>query len=95
MNVKQIVVDIMNVFTGSMKDNIHNIYRQSEVQIEEYKDKFKENIDSLNERIREILDELEEKTKKSEVLKADVEKNRELANWVEKTENRINTLLAF
>ena len=95
VNVKQIVVDIMNVFTGSMKDNIHNIYRQSEVQIEEYKDKFKENIDSLNERIREILDELEEKTKKSEVLKADVEKNRELANWVEKTENRINTLLAF
>lgn len=95
VNVKQVIMDIMGVFTGSMKDNIHNIYRQSEAQIEEYKDNFKENIDSLNKEIRKILDELEEKTKTSEALKADVEKNRELADWVEKTENRIKTLLAF
>lgn len=95
VNVGQIVIDIMTVFKGSLQENIRSIYRQSETQIEEYKDNFKENIDSLNKEIQKILDELEEKTKTSEALKADVEKSRELANWVEQMENRIKTLLAF
>lgn len=95
VNVKNIIVDILSVFSSSIKDNIKNMFEQSEEQIEDYKCAFNENIDTLNKEIESILKKLEDDTKESAQLEKRVEHNRELAEWVEKEENEIRTLLTF
>jgi len=93
--VKNIIVDIMSVFSASIKENISSMFRQSEQQIEEYKSAFNENIDMLDCEITKILEQLDLDTKESEVLEERVKKNRELSTWVTSKESRIRQLLTF
>jgi len=95
VNVKNIIVDIMSVFSASIKENISSMFRQSEQQIEEYKSAFNENIDMLDCEITKILEQLDLDTKESEVLEERVKKNRELSTWVTSKESRIRQLLTF
>lgn len=89
------VVDIMTIFSISMKENISDMFRQAMVQIEEYKSAFSENIDTLNIEIAKILEELDRNTQKSEELERRVKENRALASWVGEKETRIRELLTF
>ncbi|MEI3216462.1 MAG: hypothetical protein V8S23_02555 [Lachnospiraceae bacterium] len=95
VNVKNIIVDIMSVFSSSIKDNIHTIFEQAYNQINEYKNAFNENIDTLDKEIDRILNELDKNTAESDNLERRVKKNKELSQWVEDKENRIKTLLTF
>lgn len=95
VNVKKIIVDIMSVFSSSIKDNISEMFRQSEEQIEAYKDTFNENIDALDNEISNILEQLDLDTAESEDLEDRVKENQELAAWVSEKETDIRELLSF
>lgn len=95
VNVKNVIVDIMSVFSASIKENISSMFRQSEQQIDEYKKVFNENIDMLDKEITKILMQLERDTKESNSLEKRVKENRDLADWVVKKETEIRQLLAF
>ena len=95
VNVKNIIVDIMSVFSASIKENISSMFKQSEIQIDEYKKIFNDNIDTLNIEIESILNKLAENTKESETLEKKVRENKELAAWIENKEVVIKTLLTF
>lgn len=95
VNVKKIIIDIMSVFSASIKRNISSMFEQSSEQIKEYKKAFYDNIDTLSSEIEKVLNELEEGTKESEILEKRVRENKELADWVEGKESEIRTLLTF
>ena len=95
VDVDNIIISIMDDFTESLKDNISSMFEQANRQMKGYKETFKSNIDSLKSEIEKILFELSEKTKQSEVLKKEVEKNRKKANWVAQEEEKIRNLLTF
>lgn len=95
VNVKNIIVDIMSVFSASIKENISSMFRQSTEQIEDYKTAFNENIDTLDSEIAKILEQLDLDTKESEALEARVKENQELAAWVAGKESEIRQLLTF
>ena len=89
------VMDIMSIFSSSMKENISRMFRMATKQIEEYKLAFSENIDTLNNEIAKILEQLELSTKESEELEARVKENQAVASWVEEKEVQIRQLLKF
>ena len=95
MNVKNIIVDIMSVFAASIKENISSMFSQSLQQIEEYKMAFYENIDTLDCKIGDMLNELEQSTRESEALEKKVKENRAMAEWIGNKEREIQTLLTF
>ncbi|MCD7828644.1 MAG: hypothetical protein LUG85_08965, partial [Clostridiales bacterium] len=95
VNVRNIIVDIMTMFSASIKDNISSMFRQSETQVKEYKDAFNENIDTLNNEIGKILKQLEQDTRESAALEQRVKNNQELSDWVAVKESEIRTLLTF
>ena len=95
VNVKNIIVDIMNTFSSSIKDNISQMFVQSNLQIDEYKKAFNDNIDTLQNEIFKLLNELETKMKQSDEILKRVENNKELADWIAEKEEKIRTLLTF
>lgn len=95
VNVRNVIVDIMSIFSASIKKNISDIFKQSYEQVEEYKKAFNENFDILDSEIAKILEELDFNTQKSEVVKEEVNKNKELANWFSEMESKIKQLLKF
>ena len=95
VNVKNVIVDIMSVFSKSLKDNISNLFTQANEQLDDYKENFNENIDQLELEIEKILEQLDQETRESEELKKRVDFNRETAGWVEEKENQIRKILTF
>lgn len=95
VNVKNIIVDIMSVFSASIKDNISSMFKQSSKQVEEYKSAFNDNIDTLSSEIENILNKLDQDTKESKTLEQRVKENKEIAAWVASKESDIRTLLTF
>ena len=39
--MKKVIVDIMSVFSASIKENIHVMFEQAENQVDDYKEAFK------------------------------------------------------
>lgn len=95
VNVWNIILDMMTGFSASMKENIHTVFEQAYDQIEEYKNAFKDNIDTLDNEIDRILAELDKSTAESGNLEQRVKENEELSKWVRDKETRIKTLLDF
>ena len=71
------------------------MFSEAEMQIEEYKETFNENIDALNEEIGKILKQLDSDTKEKNAIEQRVNKNKDMAKWVDKKESEIKTLLTF
>ncbi len=95
VNMYNVIVDIMWRFSDGIQKNIHAIFEQAYDQIEEYKNAFKDNIDTLDNEIVRILDELDKSTAESGDLEQRVKENKELSKWVRDKETRIKTLLDF
>lgn len=85
----------MNAFTESIKDNIAKLFAEANKQVSSYKNIFVKNIDSLNNEITKILNELDEQTKTEESIKLRVDNNKEMLCWVMTMEEKIRTLLEF
>ena len=95
VNVKNVIVDIMSVFSKSLKDNIRSMFSQANQQVDIYKSVFNENIDQLELEIEKMLEQLDLDTRESEVLRKRVEENRETAEWVQSKEEQIRKILRF
>lgn len=95
VDVIEIIVTVMTGFSSSIKENIHTVFEQAYDQIEEYKNAFNDNIDTLNNEIDRILDELDKSTAELGNLEQRVKENKELSKWVRDKETRIKTLLDF
>lgn len=95
VNVNKVIVDIMGGFTKSMKANIESLFAQADSQVAEYKEAFRDNIENLDAEIGRILDQLDEDTKKSEIIAKRVKENEEKAKWVAEKEQQISSLLNF
>ena len=54
-----------------------------------------ENIDTLDCKIGDMLNELEQSTRESEALEKKVKENRAMAEWIGNKEREIQTLLTF
>lgn len=95
VNVNQVVVNIMTQFLEKMQENVVTIFNQAEEQVNEYKDVFADNIDDLKDEIEKILEELKVKTESSDRLSRNMENNKQLKQWVEEIEQKLNDLLRF
>lgn len=95
VDVKKIIVDTMTAFSANMKNNIGAMYAEAKEQIENYKDVFRNNLNELYGEIQQILNQLQKDTVNSEVLRKEVEKNKELAVWEAQTEQKIQDVLTF
>ena len=95
VDVKEIIVNVMTGFSSSIKENIHTVFEQAYDQIEEYKNAFNDNIDTLDNEIDRILDELDKSTAELGDLEQRVKENKKLSKWVRDKETRIKTLLDF
>lgn len=94
VNVKNVVVDILTEFSSALKCNIVYIFAQADEQISQYKECFNANIDRLDEKIADILQQLENDTAQSETIAKKVEAEKELFEWISQTEERISALLS-
>ena len=94
VNVVSVVAGILTEFASALKCNIVYIFAQADEQIALYKESFNTNIDRLDERIQDILQQLEDDTAQSEALAKKVEADKAIFEWISQTEARISTLLS-
>lgn len=95
VNIRNVVVDILSVFTESIKTNVRQMAGQANTQIEDYKKVFKERITSLEQEVGGVLLQLRKDTSELKAIQKRVEENRELAAWIEKKDQEIRSLLEF
>ena len=94
VNVKNVIVDMGAEFSCAMKENIAQICDQAKKQIKKYEQVFYDNIKTLNDKVNEILGQLNQDMKRVEEIKARVESDKETLNWISDIEGRISTLLS-
>ena len=94
INVKNVIVDILAEFSYAMKANIAQIFAQAEEQINAYKQAFNDNIDRLDEKIDDILCQLEQDMARRDEIEAKVKNDEETLSWISNIESRISTLLS-
>lgn len=94
VNVKNVVVDVLTEFSKALKKNIVNLFAQADDQVRMYQQRFALNMDRLDERIADILQQLEEDTAHSDTLAQKVEADKEIFEWISQAEDRISTLLS-
>ena len=94
VDVYNVAVDIMNAFRSSIKDNINNMFKQADKQVEEYKKSFIKSIDLLNDEINRIITQIDNDTANSEVIVKRVKENKALNEWLAKTYNEIKNIMA-
>ena len=95
VEIKQVIGSVLSTFSGMLDDNIDRMFKQAEKQLDDYKENFGKNIDTLDQTIHDILKNIDESTKEESKLKRNVEENRELSNWIAQKEKEIRTLLKF
>ena len=94
INVKNVIVDILAEFSYAMKANIAQIFAQAEEQINAYKQAFNDNIDRLDEKIDDILCQLEQDMARRDEIEAKVKNDEKTLSWISNIESRISTLLS-
>ena len=77
-----------------MKANIAQIFAQAEEQINAYKQAFNDNIDRLDEKIDDILCQLEQDMARRDEIEAKVKNDEKTLSWISNIESRISTLLS-
>lgn len=95
VNVNNVIMDTMAIFSASIKENINEMFDQALRQINEYKEVFNDNIDRLASEIDRILDELRKSTAEKRDIEQRVESNRELAKWIAEKEEKLRTILSL
>ena len=95
VNVFNVITYEMGTFEENMKENITNMFEKAYAQLEDYKNTFSDNIDTLDDEIITILEELEQSTNESKELENRIVSNKKISDWVDEKEKQIRTLLAF
>lgn len=93
VNINKVMVDIMNVFSTSIKSNLDKLFSRAETQVSEYKNSFTKNINDLEREIDRIIAKLEKDMANSETIEKRVKENRKVSEWIKDKTNEINALL--
>ena len=94
VNIKKVIVDILDDFTQEMKRNISQMFVQAKTQIHAYQQAFYDNIDRLDIKIDEILEQLESDVLLLDETAVQVNSDKELLEWFLDIEKQIKALLS-
>jgi hypothetical protein len=95
VNIKKVILDIVTEFAYATKKNIEDMFQQAEMQVEEYKNIFIDNLDGLGKELNNTIENLKEKKDQKANNDQEIKKNKELLNWIKTIENRMNRVLEF
>lgn len=95
IDVKEVIVEILTEYREQHNKNLDAIYKNVNENINNFKDVFTKNLSRLNDEIEKAIVEVEKYTKESNVLEQDLKDNREIYEWYEQIEARIENLLKF
>lgn len=89
----KIVSGITTIAKQQINQNISGLISQTKSQIEDYKRLFNGNINLLDAEIKRIFEDLESKISDSKKKQTAVDQDQDTKKWLEKTTDRIDTLL--
>ena len=95
VNLSKVIAEILSQFSSQLKNNITDMYKQAEIQTEEYKKVFIQNIDLLYSEIDNVFNELKKMTDESDDLQKRVDDNKVLEGWCINITRSINDLISL
>ena len=95
VNIKEVMNSIVTEFAYITKKNIEDMFQQAEMQVEEYKNIFIDNLDDLGKELNNTIEKLKEIKDQKANNDQEIKKNKELLNWIKTIENRMNRVLEF
>jgi hypothetical protein len=95
VNLSKVIAEILSQFSSQYKKNITDMYQQAELQTEEYKKVFIQNIDLLYSQIDNVFNELKKMTDESDDLQKRVDENKALEDWCISITRNINDLISL
>ena len=75
--------------------NIEDVFNQAEMQVEEYKNIFIDNLDGLGKELNNTIAKLKEIKDQKANNDQEIKKNEELLNWIKGIEDQMNRVLEF
>ena len=95
VNISQLVQNEITDVSNIIKANIENIFRNAQKQTEEFKTEFNNNIDSLNQVVEGLLNEINEKVSDTEKVKAEIEANKSKILWINDIKKQLDDIMKF
>ena len=95
IDVQNIVFKQISDIEAAMYDNIDKAFERGKEEVAEYKETFKRNMDRLDEKIKDIIEEQKEKVENVGKLAKSIENNRKKLSEIEKLSNRIDSIMNF
>ena len=95
VNVAVVLVSIVTEFENATKRNIEDMLNQAEMQVEEYKNIFIDNLDGLGKELNNTIAKLKEIKDQKANNDQEIKKNEELLNWIKGIEDQMNRVLEF
>lgn len=95
VKVAAVFVSIVTEFENVTNRNIEDMLNQAEMQVEEYKNIFIDNLDGLGKELNNTIAKLKEKKDQKANNDQEIKKNEELLNWIKGIEDQMNRVLEF
>ena len=95
VKVAPVLVSIVTEFENATKENIEDVFNQAEMQVEEYKNIFIDNLDGLGKELNNTIAKLKEIKDQKANNDQEIKKNEELLNWIKGIEDQMNRVLEF
>ena len=95
VKVRGVLLSIVTEFENATKENIEDVFNQAEMQVEEYKNIFIDNLDGLGKELNNTIAKLKEIKDQKANNDQEIKKNEELLNWIKGIEDQMNRVLEF
>ena len=95
MGISSVLLSIVTEFENATKENIEDVFNQAEMQVEEYKNIFIDNLDGLGKELNNTIAKLKEIKDQKANNDQEIKKNEELLNWIKGIEDQMNRVLEF
>lgn len=95
INVKKVLIKIVTEFGIKTTENIDNMVKQEESQVDQYINIFTKNLDGLQKEIDKTIEKLGRLTEQKKNKDQQIEENRDLLQWIEEIQKRMNEILEF
>ncbi len=96
------IVDTDNIIIGEITDvenmlmnEINTTFKNAKDEVQKYKNIFKRNLNKLSEKIKQIIQDQEDKLKNVEELKSEIKNNEKKLAQIEKLADKINHIMEF
>ena len=93
VNVGNVVSVSMGEIKLGITKNINSAREEAKKEVRKLMNHFKKELDKLDELIKEIVEDIESKTKTEEIIKQRVEENKKAKIWLEDIINQLNNIM--